>query len=128
MYTHTHRDHHVPPMQLQRWLDDGGALGREAAEADPTPVTWSPPALRARLEAERALRALPRRTRGVPAEARTRIRRIVAMVEERRLPLRAATTQLQAVAARLREYRRAVEASRRPCDWQLLSLAYAPGA
>lgn len=67
---------------LHRWVDDGGAV-RPDAEGEPPPVTWSPVALRARLEAQRALHAMPRRPRGrgsgaarvgTPAAALSRIR------------------------------------------------------
>lgn len=87
---------------------------------DLAPVTWSPTALNARLDAERALHALPRRARGFGADARIAISRIIAGVEHRRLTLRAATTQLRALTLRLREYHAAREAQHAPRAWELL--------
>jgi hypothetical protein len=109
--------------QLQRWLDDGGAqaadprLGRPATSA---PVTWSPVALSARLEAERALRALPRRPWGISADGRKAIGRIVAEVEHRQLSLDAATTRLRDLTLRLHQHRLAEESRDHPQEWQLL--------
>ena len=94
--------------------------GSSAIGHDLAPVTWSPTALNARLDAERALHALPRRARGFGADARIAISRIIAGVEHRRLTLRAATTQLRAITLRLREYHAAREAQHAPRAWELL--------
>ena len=94
----------VPEREIQRWLDDGGARMHEPSE--PTPVMWSPPALNARLEAQNALRTLPRRPCGVSAEARHEIRRIVAAVDRRELTQGAATAQLRGLTTRLHQHRR----------------------
>ncbi|MDQ7879270.1 hypothetical protein Q9R08_14870 [Microbacterium sp. QXD-8] len=102
----------MPAKQIHRWLDDGGAPASEPIELSP-PVTWSPQALNARLVAEEALRALPRRPSAITAEARARISRIIAQVEQRQLTLRAATAQLRDLTIRLQQHRRAEEARRR---------------
>jgi len=125
--------------QLQRWLDDGGAQGAHPglprrpvthstitlsrtthSPVPPSPVTWSPVALCARLEAERALRALPRRPWGISADGRRAIGRIVAEVEHRQLSLDAATTQLRDLTLRLHQHRLADECRHHPQEWQVL--------
>lgn len=122
----------VPDKQLHRWLDDGGAQPpgttmrgvSHRAAADPewvVPVTWSPSALNARLDAEQALRALPRRTHGIAADARTGVRRIVSEVDRRQVTLPAATDRLRALTARLRQHRHIEDAAARPRAWQLLT-------
>lgn len=87
------------------------------------PVMWSPPALLARLQAERALEALPRRPRGIAAEARAGIRRIVRLVERGLLPLSDATVQLQQLTERLRASSVVEPAERAPHSWELLRTA-----
>jgi hypothetical protein len=104
-----------------------GAERADAQSRSSTPFTWSPSALHARLNAQRALDALPRRIRGFSAEARVRIRRIIAQVESRHLTVRAATTELRELAERLRAHRRIHEAQRRPHSWELLSTRRALG-
>src|SRR4051794_8675613 len=90
-------------MQLQRWLDDGGA---EASDPHrPPPVMWSPVALNARLEAERSLQALGHRSWAVCVRARVEILRAVAGVERRQLSQSAATAQLRDLAKQLDLYR-----------------------
>ena len=84
------------------------------------PVTWSPPALLARLQAERALAAFPRRPQGIAAEARAGIRRIVRLVERGLLPLSDATAQLQQLTERLRASSGVEPAERTPHSWELL--------
>ena len=69
------------------------------------PVTWSPVALNARLDAERALHALPRLPLHVVAEARLTVGRIISQVERRELTQAEATDQLRDVAHRLAECR-----------------------
>jgi len=104
---------------LHRWVDDGGAV-RPDAEGEPPPVTWSPVALRARLEAQRALHAMPRRPRGRAATARMTVDRIVTQVEQRRLSMPIAAEALRAVTVDLRR-RAAVDAgARAPHAWELL--------
>ncbi|WP_214465862.1 hypothetical protein [Microbacterium flavescens] len=84
------------------------------------PVTWSPSALNARLDAEAALRALPRRPWGISADARAQISRVVAQVERRHLSLRAATAELRDLATRLHQHRLVEAANRAPRAWELL--------
>ena len=117
--------------QLQRWLDDGGAQAADprlpksatSSPASSSPVTWSPVALSARLDAERALRALPRRPWGIYADARKAIGRIVAEVEHRQLSLDASTLQLRDLTLRLHRHRLAEECRDHPQEWQLLRAA-----
>ena len=112
----------VPDKQIHRWLDDGGAeLTNADADADAVPVMWSPSALNARLDAERALQALPRRTAGIAVEARVLISRVITLVERRELSLRAATVRLRDVTARLDQHRLVEDSRRGPREWQLLA-------
>jgi len=104
--------------QHQRWLDDGGATASDLPP--PLPVMWSPVALSARLEAERALESLGHRSWAICDRARTEIRRVVAMVGSRQLSLSAATEQLRDLAERLRLHRLTEESRRGPREWQLL--------
>ncbi len=105
-------------MQHQRWLDDGGA--RESDPLAPLPVMWSPVALSARLEAERALASLGHRSWAICARARSEISRVVARVARRQLSLSAATAQLRDLTERLRLHRLAEESRRGRRQWQLL--------
>jgi hypothetical protein len=105
-------------MQHQRWLDDGGA--RESDPPAPLPVMWSPVALSARLEAERALESLGHRSWAICARARSEIRGVVARVARRQLSLSAATAQLRDLTERLQLHRLAEESRRGPRQWQLL--------
>lgn len=113
----------VPEKQIHRWLDDGGAAPKLANDPhdDIVPVTWSPSALNARLDAEQALHALPRRAGGLAVEARVMISRVIALVERRELSLSAATARLRDLTARLDQQRHVEDARRCPRDWQLLS-------
>jgi hypothetical protein len=94
--------------------------GVETAPAG-TPVMWSPAALNARLEAERALQALPRRTVGIAVEARVLISRVVALVERRELSLPAATARLRDLTARIEQHLLVESARRVPREWQRLA-------
>src|SRR4051794_22434139 len=105
-------------MQLQRWLDDGGA---EASDPHrPPPVMRSPVALSARLEAERSLEALGRRSWTICVRARAEINRVVAAVGRRQVSLSAATAQLRRLTERLDLPRLAEDSRREPPEWQLL--------
>ena len=104
--------------QLQRWLDDGGA---EASDRhNRLPVTWSPVALNARLEAQRAAEALGHRSWVVCARARSEIKRITSKVDARQLDMGVAIAQLRALTKRLEEHRFIEETRSRPRGWQLL--------
>jgi len=105
-------------MQHQRWLDDGGSPASDSHP--PLPVMWSPVALRARLEAERALESLGHRSWSICARARSEITRVVARVGRRELSLSAATAQLCDLAERLHLHLLAEESRRHPGEWQLL--------
>lgn len=94
----------IPDKQLARWLDDGGAEP-EPSRTGPAPVMWSPVALRARLEAENALRSLPSST-DAAAGARAQLRRICAQVDRREISQHAAIPPLRALTTRLRTYQR----------------------
>jgi hypothetical protein len=87
--------------QIQRWMDDGGALPPVIRERGTVPRMWTPSALHARLAAERALDALPRHPRGVFAEGRSAIARIVVQVEHRNLPQEIAADRLRELTSRL---------------------------
>ena len=63
-------------------------------EIQTMPSVLTPTALKARLEAQHALRALPRHLGGIAAAARSTLARIVACVEQRILPQEAAAEQL----------------------------------
>jgi hypothetical protein len=119
--------HDIPDKQIHRWLDDGGAVEGDQEVDRRTPVAWSPPALNARLDAERALHALSRRRREISVDARRAIHRIVDRVERRQLTLRAATDQLRSLTARLHQHRRLDEATGGPSAWELLGRRPAPG-
>jgi hypothetical protein len=108
-------------LHLQRWLDDGGADIHHPET--PPPVMWSPVTLSARLAAERALRALPRRPGGIAAAARVALSDVIARVERRQLTQRAATAQLRDITARLHQHRLVEQSRRRPREWQLLRSA-----
>jgi hypothetical protein len=77
------------------------------------PVCWTPTALNARLQAERALRSLPRRTWGISAEGRSELARIVVEVDQGRLGQDAATDALRELTLRLGAHRQAQEAVQR---------------
>ncbi|TDN91384.1 hypothetical protein [Microbacterium sp. BK668] len=109
----------VPEKQIARWLDDGGAP-RVEWRGEPAPVTWSPVALNARLDAQRALEALPRRSTGVAARARSTLGRIVSQVNRREIEQHSAIAELRELTARLSEHRAVEQSQRGPRDWQLL--------
>jgi hypothetical protein len=109
-------------VQHQRWLDDGGAAASDSHQ--PLPVMWSPVALRARLEAERALESVGPRSWAICARARAEISRVVTAVGRRQLSLSAATVKLRDLTERLQLHRLAEESQRGPRQWQLLH----PGA
>ena len=79
----------------------------------PEPFVWTPSALSARLEAERALDDMPRRHWGISAEASSNLARIVAQVEQRILPQEAATEELRELAGRLVTHQRVQQVIRR---------------
>lgn len=85
-----------------------------------TPVMWSPIALNARLDAERALLALPRQNWGASADARRALRRVIVQVERRELSMGAAAQQLRLVTCGLTQYRRDQETRRGPRAWERL--------
>lgn len=89
--------------------------------ATPPPRTWSPPALRARLNAERMLEQMPCRSHGFAADARERIREIVAQVDAGELAPDAASAQLRALTTQLRRHRSVADAQRHPRPWELLA-------
>ena len=96
--------------QIQRWEDDGGATARDRRRKKPTlSSVWTPPAMSARLCAQEALDALPFRTVGIYADARSLLARIVRDVEQRRVSPEAATEQLRHVTARLILHREALQ-------------------
>lgn len=87
------------------------SLPARPGHSAPLPVTWSPVALNARLDAERALHAAPRLPLRIVAEARLTVGRIIAQVERRELTQGDATEQLREVAHRLTEARHVEEAA-----------------
>ena len=107
-------------VQHQRWLDDGGAGVSDSPE--PLPVMWSPVALSARLEAERALESAGPRSWAICARARTEISRVVTAVGHRQLSLSAATAKLRDLTDRLTLHRLAEESRRRSREGQLRRL------
>ncbi|WP_243076570.1 hypothetical protein [Microbacterium sp. SS28] len=109
----------MPDKQIHRWLDDGGAIADDPPGMR-IPVTWSPTALKARLDAQVALHALSHQTQGFPVEARARIGRITSRVEHRQLSLRAAADQLRELTLRLLQYRGIDDARRDVQGWRLL--------
>jgi len=84
------------------------------------PPAWSPPALAARLDALRALSAMPH-SRTARLYAGTTIARITADVNARRLAQDAAADRLRALADRLDRLRRSEAATQTIPPWQQLS-------
>ncbi len=115
------RDHEqaIPEKQIHRWIDDGGAGPPARPEIRTVPCVWTPTTLKARLEAQLALDALPRHPWGNSAAARSTLARIVAQVEQRILAQEAAAEQLRELTISLARQRRSDERmprtrSRRP--------------
>lgn len=103
----------VCELQLQQWMDDGGANPPMRREVRTVPCVWTPTALKARLEAQRAVNALARSPWDVSAKARSTLTRIVTHVERRILSQESAAEQLRELTTRLVRHRRTQDAIRR---------------